>query len=138
VRHPAKKNGTRGCRFQGWNGLLLGGVRLGRVLGRLGRRLGRFGGRRGGRGLRAAAGAAAWANSANGMVLPPLTTARGSILPAFIVKIVISASLRSPLSSKAILPVAPLYSIFASSGRYLAGSGELAFLIASISSFAAS
>jgi hypothetical protein len=54
------------------------------------------------------------------------------------VKMVISASLRSPLSSKAIGPVAPLYVIFCSSGRYFFGSLESAYFIASISMLAAS
>ena len=72
------------------------------------------------------------------MVLPPLTIAIGSSLPPFMVKIVISASLRSPFSSNEILPVAPLKSIFATSGRYFAGSEELAFFMASIRMFAAS
>ena len=39
--------------------------------------------------------------------LPALTTATGSTLPFFSVKIVISAFLRSPFSSNSISPVAP-------------------------------
>jgi hypothetical protein len=50
---------------------------------------------------------AAFMKSANATLLPPLTTAIGSSLPSFIVKIVISASLRSPLSSNSMWPVAP-------------------------------
>ena len=62
----------------------------------------------------------------------------GSTLPFFIWKIVISASLRSPFSSNSILPVAPSYEIFATSGRYFAGSVESAFCIAAIRMLAAS
>ena len=72
------------------------------------------------------------------MVLPPLITAIGTILPPCMVKMVISASLRSPLPSKEIAPVAPLKAIFCSSGKYLAGSAESAFFIASIRRLAAS
>ncbi len=39
--------------------------------------------------------------------LPPFTIATGSTLPPYIWKIVISASLRSPLSSNSMWPVAP-------------------------------
>ena len=67
-----------------------------------------------------------------------MITAMGASLPSFMVKIVISASLRSPFSSKLIWPVAPLKLLLASSGRYFAGSAELAFFIASISRFAPS
>ena len=49
----------------------------------------------------------AFMKSAKGMLLPPFTTAIGSSLPPFIVKIVISAFLRSPLSSNSMWPVAP-------------------------------
>ena len=86
----------------------------------------------------AAIGAAIFRYSSTVIELPPLMIAIGSILPPFMVKIVISASLRSPLSSNSILPVAPLKLSLASSGRYFAGSAELAFFIASISMFAAS
>ncbi len=55
-----------------------------------------------------AAGAAACAmKSSYAMVLPLLMMAIGRSCPAFMVKMVISASLRSPLSSKAMRPVAP-------------------------------
>ena len=59
-------------------------------------------------GAAGAAGAAAFMNSSNETLLPPCTTAIGSTLPSFSVKIVISAFLRSPFSSNSILPVAPL------------------------------
>ena len=72
------------------------------------------------------------------VVLPALMMATGSTLPFFIWKIVISASLRSPLSSNSMWPVAPSNEIFASSGRYFAGSVESAFCIAAIRMFAAS
>ncbi len=64
--------------------------------------------------------------------------AKGVTLPSFIAKMVISASLRSPFSSNWMLPEAPLKLIAASAGRYLAGSVESAFFIASIISIAAS
>ena len=54
------------------------------------------------------------------------------------VKIVISAFLRSPFSSNSIVPVEPVKLIFCSSGRYYYGSLEFAFFIASIRRFAAS
>ena len=64
--------------------------------------------------------------------------ASGVILPSLRVKMVISASLRSPFSSNFMLPLAPLKSMAASAGRYLAGSAESAFFIAAISRLAAS
>jgi hypothetical protein len=80
----------------------------------------------------AAAGAAA-AFALKGAETPPFTMATGWILPSLPMrKIVISASLRSPLASNSTLPVAPVKEMLNISGVNLAGSVELAFFIASM------
>ena len=61
------------------------------------------------------------------IVLPP-STIDGSSLPPFIVKIVISASLRSPFSSKAIGPVAPLKLDLLQLGQVLGRIGRVGLL----------
>ena len=62
----------------------------------------------------------------------------GTTLPPCSLKIVISASLRSPFASNATLPVAPLKLTLESSGVNLAGSVEFAFFIASATASVAS
>jgi len=62
----------------------------------------------------------------------------GWILPPFISKMVISASLRSPLASNSTLPVAPVKETLKISALNLTGSTELAFLIASTTAIAPS
>ncbi len=84
------------------------------------------------------AAAPALAYSSTVIDLPLLMMAMGAILPPFMAKIVISASLRSPLSSNWMLPLAPSWLMVASTGRYLAGSDESAFFMAAINRCVAS
>jgi len=94
-----------------------------------------FGGSRGGA---AAAGAAAGAEPVKGVVWPFFTIAIGTTLPPCSLKIVISASLRSPFASNCTVPVAPVKLSLKISGVNLAGSVESAFFIASITALVAS
>src|SRR6185312_9628498 len=88
--------------------------------------------------LAGSAAGAAPACALNGVVWPFFTIAIGVTLPFSILKIVISASLRSPLESNCTWPVAPLKETLKSSGANLAGSVESAFFIASITALVAS
>ena len=73
-----------------------------------------------------------------GVVWPFFTMAIGFTLPFSSLKIVISASLRSPLASNSTLPVAPVKDTLKISGANLAGSTESAFFIASMIALVAS